>query len=165
MNGTLLPRSGLKAFDATVIHGCCAGPIELYNCVPFGHQVSRARLRHLRESERIVVTDASVPVGLAAYKRADGEIRVAHEFLLDRSLSGTDTTTVTDVLLSAIEMLAYEDHVSCLTFLLRNDVVIEPFERRGYMSLVLECRSIWLQRKLGWPGWCESRSGHPNSTQ
>jgi hypothetical protein len=162
MNGTPLPRFGLKAFDATVIHGCCAGPIELYNCVPFGHQVSRARLRHLRESERIVVTDAAVPVGLAAYKRADGEIRVAHEFLLDRTLSRADTTTVTDVLLSAIEMVAYEDRVSCLTFLLRNGVVIEAFERRGYMSLVLECRGIWLQRKLGWPGWCDRRSERPN---
>lgn len=162
MNRTPPPRSGPQAFDVTVIRSCCAGPLELHNCVPSGYRLSRARLRHLRESERIVVADASVPVGLAAYQRADSEIRVAHEFLLDRSLLGTDTTTVTDMLLSAVEMVAYEDGVSCLTFLLRNGVVIEPFERRGYMSLILDCQGIWLQRKLGWPGWCEGRSAYPS---
>lgn len=161
MSGTPPPRSEPKMFDVAKIHGC-SGPPDLYQCVPPGHCFSHPRLRHLRESEGIVVTNGFVPVGLAAYKRADGEIRVVHEFLLDRALAGPDATTVTDVLLSAVEMVAYEDGVSCLTFLLRYGVVIEPFERRGYMSLALDCSGIWLQRKLGWPGWCEIRSEHPS---
>jgi hypothetical protein len=148
-------------FAVATIHGR-SGPLDLGHCVPEGHCLSPARLSHLRESEWIVVTDGFVPVGLAAYKRADGEIRVVHELLLDRTLAGPDAATVTDVLLSALEMMAYEDGVTCLTFLLRCGVVIEPFEQRGYMSRALDCSGIWLQRKLGWPGWCEMRSERPS---
>jgi hypothetical protein len=75
MIGSPLASSAHKALDVAMIHGCSSPP-DLHNCVPAGHCVSRARLRYLRESEWIVVTDGSVPVGLAAYKRADGEIRV-----------------------------------------------------------------------------------------
>jgi len=160
MNGTPPQRSEPKTFDLAVIHDCCSSPFDLHNCVPSGHCLSHARLRHLRESERIVVTDASVPVGLTAYKRATSEIRVVHELLLDRTLTGRDATRITDALLSALEMVAQQDGVGCLTFLLRYGIVIAPFEERGYTSLVLDGRGVWLQRKLGWLGWCETRSVH-----
>jgi hypothetical protein len=148
-----------KSFDLAMIHGG-SSPSDLHHCVPVGHCVSRARVRHLRESEWIVVTDGSVPVGLAAYKRADGEVRVVHELLLDRTLAGSDAAAVTDVLLSALEIVAYDDGVRCLTFLLRSSVVMEPFEQRGYTSFVIDY-CTWLQRKLGWLGWCEVRSDQP----
>jgi hypothetical protein len=142
MIGSLLASSEQETFHVAVIHGC-AGPPDLHKSVPAGHCVSRARLRHLRESEWIVVTDGSVPVGLAAYKRADGEVRVVHEFMLDRSLAGADAARVTDVLLSALEIVAYDDGVRCLTFLLRCSVMMEPFEHRGYTSLVNDsCSSL-----------------------
>jgi hypothetical protein len=141
-----------------MIDSCCSNPAERYDDVPLGHCLSRARFCRLCESEGIVVRNASVPLGLAAYKRADGEIRVVHELLLDRTLAGTDPAKVTDVLLSALEMTAYEDGVTCLTFLLHDDVVLAPFEERGYVVLVLDGKGVWLQRKLGWPGWCEGRS-------
>jgi hypothetical protein len=148
-----------KALDVALIHGC-SGPPDLHTCIPAGHCVSRARLHHLRESEWIVVTDGAVPVALAAYKRADGEIRVVHELLLDRTLAGPYAAAVTDVLLSALEFVAYDDGVRCLTFLLRCSVVMEPFEQRGYTSLVIDS-CTWLQRKLGWLGWSEMRSDQP----
>jgi hypothetical protein len=160
MIGSPLASSARKALDVALIHGGSRPP-DLHHYVPAGHCVSRARLRHLRESERIVVTDGSVPVGLAAYTRTDGEIRVVHELMLDRTLAGPDAAAVTGVLLSALESVAYDEGVRCLTFLLRCSVVMEPFEQRGYTSLVIDS-CTWLQRKLGWLGWCEMRSGRPH---
>lgn len=80
MVGSPLRSSEPPTLDVAVIHGCSGLP-ELQTCVPPGHCVSCARVRHLRESEWIVVTDGSVTVGLAAYKRADSEIRVVHELM------------------------------------------------------------------------------------
>ena len=159
MIGSPLASSARKALDVALIHGG-SGPPDLHTCVPAGHYVSGARVRHLRESEWILVTDGAVPVGLAAYKRADGEIRVVHELLLDRTLTGPDAAAVTDVLVSALEIVAYDEGVRCLTFLLRCSVVMEPFEQRGYTWFVINS-CTWLQRKLGWPGWCEMRSDQP----
>lgn len=144
-----------------VIHGCSCSPDRILS-LPAGHCLNGARLRHLRESEWIVITDGSVPVGLAAYKPADGEVRVVHELMLDRTLTGPAAARVTDVLLSALELVAYDEGVRCLTFLLRYDVVMEPFEQRGYTSLVIEGSGTWLQRKLGWLEWREMRSEHPH---
>ena len=141
--------------------GCC-GSLNRQTCLPAGYCLSRARLRHLEESDWVVVTDDSVPVGLAAYKRADGEVRVIHELLLDQTLDASGAVRVTEALLSALEMVAYDDGIRCLTFLLRCSVVMEPFEQRGYMSLALDASGMWLQRKLGWLGWCETHSERPH---
>jgi hypothetical protein len=107
----------------------------------------------------VVVAEDAVPVALAAYKRVDSEVRVVHELLLDRTLAGPDAARVTEVLLSALEMVAFDEGVRCLTFLLRCSVVTGPFEQRGYMSLVLDSSGMWLQKKLG---WCEVHSERPN---
>jgi hypothetical protein len=149
-----------KTLDVAVLHGC-SGPPDLHNCVPAGHCLSDVRLQHFCESDWIVVTEGSVPVGLAAYKRTNSDVRVVHELLVDRTLAGPDAARVTDALLSALELVAYDDGIRCLTFLLRYGIVMEPFERRGYTSLVIDC-CTWLQKKFGWSGWCEVRSGRPN---
>ena len=158
MSRTPPQKSEPNTFGVALIHGGCSTSSDLHHCVPSGHCLSRARLCHLRESEWIVVTDASVPVGLAAYKRADGEVRVVHELLHDHTLAEPDVASITEVLLSALEMAAHDDGVRCLTFLLRYSVVIAPFEQRGYTSLALDGSGVWLQRKLGWRGWCDARS-------
>ena len=143
-----------------LIHGQSCGSFDLKQHLPAGHSLSRARRRCLGESEWIVVSQATVPRGFAAFRRADGEVRVVHEFFLDPCLSPCDAFTVTDAVLSTLEMVALEDGVTCLTFLLRNGVVIAPFERRGYMSLALGPTGVWLQRKLGWTGWSGSAMQH-----
>lgn len=161
MNGTLPESSVPQTFDVAALRSS-AGSRDASDCLPPGHCLSRVRLRHLCESEGIVVRNGGGPVGLAAYKRVDSDVRVVHEFLLDPRLAAPDAARVTDVLLSALEMVAYEEGVSCLTFLLRNRVLMGPFEQRGYMSLALDSGGIWLQRKLGWLGWCETGSPRPN---
>ena len=160
MNGTL-PSSAEPQFDVAVIRNV-AGSTDASHWLPYGHCLSRARLRHLGESEGIVVRNGVRTVGLAAYKRADGDVRVVHEFLLDPRLACPDAVQVTDALLSALEMVAYEEGASCLTFLLRSRVLMGPFEQRGYLSLALDSGGIWLQRKLGWLGWRETGATRPN---
>lgn len=123
------PSPEPRALDIAVMHGCACSSDR--QTLPAGHCLSRARLRHLQESDWVVVTEDSVPVGLAAYKCADSDVRVVHELLLDRTLSGRDATRVTDTLLAALEIVAYDDRVSCLMLLLYGDVVITPFEEHG----------------------------------
>ena len=84
---TLMPRPGSHrdGLDVAVAHGC-ASSLERETCLPAGHCLSRARSRHLRESDWVIVTDDSIPVGLAAYTRADSDVRVIHELLVDRTL-------------------------------------------------------------------------------
>jgi len=138
----------------TLMHGCgCSAP-DVERRLPVGHGLSRARFRHLRESELLIASNADIPVGIAAYKLTESEVRVIHELLLASALPHAAAMRVTDVLLSGLELVALDEGVSCLTFLLRNRVVIEPFDARGYMSMPFGNGGMWLQRKLGWPGWC-----------
>ena len=159
--GTPLSSPEHKALDVAVMNGCSCS-LGRQTCLPAGHCLSRARLRHLQESDWVVVTEDSVPVGLAAYKCVDSEVRVVHELLLDRRLTGRDAARVTDALLAALEMVAYDDRVRCLMFLLHCDVVITPFERRGYAAIITDAAGTWLQKKLDSLGWVGTHSEHPN---
>src|SRR5216684_3846373 len=98
--GTPVPSPERKALEVAVTHGCCCLP-DPRTCLPAGHCLSGARIRHLRESDWIVVTEGSIPVGLAAYKRADSDVRVVHELLVDRTLAACEAARVTDAILSA----------------------------------------------------------------
>ena len=147
-----------STLDVELIHGadCCW---DLDRWLPAGHVLSPARQQYLHTSEWIVVSKGSAPVGFAAYRHADGEIRVVHELLLDLKLELSEARMVTEVLLATLEMQALDDGITCLTFLLPNGVVIDPFQARGYSSLVLDSMRVWLQRKLGWAGWCGGKAG------
>ena len=156
---TPLPNPAYRALDVTVMLGCNSPDRE--TCLPAGHCLSRARLRHLRESDWVV----SRTTQFQWHSRPTStptEVRVVHELLLDRTLTDPDAVRVTEVLLSALEMVAYDDGVRCLTFLLCSSVVMGPFEQRGYTSLVLDSSGVWLQRKFGWLGWSEVLSVRPN---
>jgi len=109
-----------------------------------------------------VVTESSIPVGLAAYKCADREVRVVHELLVDRTLPACDAARVTDTILSAVEMVAYDDHISCLMFLIFSAVAVTPFEQRGYTAIVVDPCGVWVQKKLDQLGWASIRSEHPH---
>jgi hypothetical protein len=65
MTVMLRPGYDRDVLDVAGAHGC-APSLERETCLPAGHCLSRARLRHLRESDRVIVTDDSIPVGLAA---------------------------------------------------------------------------------------------------
>jgi hypothetical protein len=103
-------------------------------------------------------------VGLAAYKGADSDVRVVHEFLVDRTLPADDAARVTDVMLSAMEIVAYDDHVSTLMLLICGSVAVRPFELRGYTAIVVDSCGVWLQKKLDRLGWAKAstHSAQPN---
>jgi hypothetical protein len=147
--------------EVVLVHGCACSS-EQQISLPAGHCLSRARLRHLRESEWVVATEDAVRVGFAAYKFADSDVRVVHELLLDRTLTECEVARVTEALLAALEILAYEDRVNCLMFLLHGDVVITPFEQHGYSPIVVDRCGAWVQKKLDRFGWATSHSRHPN---
>ena len=160
---TARPRLTLdsQALDVAVVHGCACS-LDRQACLPAGHCLSRSRLRHLQESDWVVVSEDSVAVGLAAYKCADSDVRVVHELLLDRTLTGRDAARVTDTLVAALEMLAYDDQVHCLMFLLDGDVVRTPFEEHGYSAIVADRCGVWLQKKLDGLTWAQCPSGQPS---
>lgn len=161
MTVTPRPSPDPKALDVAVMHGCACSS-DWQTCLPAGHCLSRARLRHVQESDWVAVTKDSVPVGLAAYKCADSDVRVVHELMLDRTLTGRDAAKVTDALLAPLEMMAYDDRVRCLMFLLYGDVVMTPFEEQGYSAIVADRCGVWLQKKLDGLTWTQSPSGKPS---
>ena len=110
-----------------MIPGCGSSSLELDAHLPAGHHLCRARRRHLGESEWIVASTETHPIGFAAYKRADSEVRVVHEWLLDPAISQWVATAVTEGLLSAVEMIALEDRVTCMN--------VPPAQRRHHRTL------------------------------
>jgi len=57
--------------------------------------------------------------------------------LVDRTLPACDAARVTDAILSAVEMVAYDDHISCLMCLIFGAVAVTPFEQRGYAVIMI----------------------------
>ena len=157
---TPVPSPERKALEVAVTHGCCGLP-DPRTCLPAGHCLSGARIRHLLESDWIVVTEGSIAVGLAAYKCAASDVRVVHEWLVDRTLAPCDAATVTDAMLSAVEIVAHDHHISCLMFLICGAVAVTPFEQRGYTAIVVDPGGVWVQKKLDRLGWASIRSEHP----
>ena len=113
-----------------------------------GHSLTRRRQRYLQRADCIVVTENSRFLGVAAYQRVKGDVRVVHEFLVHRDLGEREAAIVTDTLASAVEAMALNDSVHCLMFMLWPDVRREPFERRGYRAVVLDPYLAWLQKTL-----------------
>lgn len=154
---TLMPRPGCdrNVGDVAVVYRCKSS-LERETCLPAGHCLSRARARHLRESDWVIVTDDSVPVGLAAYKYADSDVRVVHELLVDRTLPAPDAARVIDALILALEMLACDEGVDCLMFLLYGDVMTSRFEAHDYSLIVAERCGAWVQKKLEALTWARN---------
>ena len=131
-----------------VSHGGCASIETDDRCAVLGHSLNRARRGYLRQAEWIVAMDDTGPVGLAAYQRVDSDVRLVLELLLDRTLSESDTTRVTDLLVSTVEMLAYDDGVCCVMFMLGGEVALRPFERRRYQTVAVDSAGAWVQTRL-----------------
>jgi len=107
-------------------------------------------MRHLVNSERLVVTRQGSCVGVAAYQVSGSQVRVVHDFLVDRRLSPGDAGSVVDRLLAGLEFAARSECVTCLVVLIDGDVSPEPFTRRGYAALLADAAGAWLQKKLDW---------------
>ncbi len=157
----MAPNSSWDTLQVVMMHGCACQSISEIR-VPLGHCLTRARLRHLRESEWVIVSANSLPMGLAAYKAADSDVRVVHELLVDRTLTDRDAARVTDALLAALEVLAYDEGVSCLMFLINGAVALRPFQEHGYSPIVVDQCGAWVQKKLNSLGWVSAHSLWPS---
>lgn len=122
------------------------GDIELRQFV--GHGLTRRRRRYLQRAECIVVRERPRLLGVAAYHRVEGDVRIVHEFLVHRNLGTREATLVTDTLVSAVEAMALDDSIRCLMFMLWPDVRRASFERRGYHVILLDPHLAWLQKTL-----------------
>lgn len=151
--------AGRNPTTLEVLHGY--GHVgELQSRCLVGHPLTRRRWRYLQRAECIVVGERSSLLGLAAYQRGESVVRVVHEFLVHRDLSEPESAIVTDVLASAVEAMALSDSVHCLMFMLWPDVRREPFERRGYRTVVLDPYLAWLQKTLDHVSCVGARSQH-----
>jgi len=159
---SLMPRPSCErdVLVVAVVHGCTS-TFDRETYLPAGHCLSRVRSRHLLESDWVIVTNESVPVGLAAYKPAHSDVRVVHELLLDRTLSVDHAAKVTDALIVALEMLACDEGVDCLMFWIYGDVVTARFDAHGYNRIVADRCGAWLQKKLDGLTWSHHSPGRP----
>jgi hypothetical protein len=128
--------------------------------IPTGHGLSRARLRHLAESECITVTAGTRAAGLAAYKKSDSDMRVVHDFLVDQRLDDRGNEMVTHMMLSAVEMLSCDEGIRSLIVVLGPGVSLVPFEQHGYATLITDSGGAWLQKKLDPAPWTADASRH-----
>lgn len=161
MRGSMMETfcAGRNPITLEVFHGY--GHVgELQSRCLVGHSLTRRRWRYLQGAECIVVTESSRLLGVAAYQRVVSDVRVVHEFLVHPAFGERQAALVTDMLASAVEAMALSDFVHCLMFMLWPDVRREPFERRGYRTVVLDPRLAWLQKTLDHGSCIGARSRH-----
>lgn len=154
-----LTETGGGRLVVALMQGCAEITSDC-SSIPAGHRLSRARIRHIAQSERIAVTAGTRSVGLAAYKKADSNVRVVHEFLVSRRLDDRGHAIVIDMILTAMELLFGDDGIQCLMVLLGPDVHLAPFEQHGYTTLITDSTGVWLQKRLDTAPWITSASHH-----
>jgi hypothetical protein len=153
------PCAGRSSITLEVFHGYGHGG-DLKSSRLVGHSLTSRRWRYLQRAECIVVGERSRLLGLAAYQRVESVVRVEHEFLVHRELGERESAMVTDMLASVVEANALSDSVHCLMFMLWPDVRREPFERKGYRTVVLDPYLAWLQKTLDQGSCTRASSQH-----
>jgi hypothetical protein len=128
--------------------------------IPTGHGLNQARLRHLAESECLTVTAGVRVAGLAAYRKTGSDVRVVHEFLVNRLLDDRGNEIVTQIMLSAVEMLSRDEGIQSLIVVLGPGVSLVPFEQHGYATLIADSGGAWLQKRLDTTPWIAAASYH-----
>jgi hypothetical protein len=107
-----------------------------------------------------VLTAGATPIGLAAYRAVDSDVRVVHEFLVDRTLPGAGTARAAELLLASVERVARADGIGCLMLLLDGDEALVPFERHGYTAVVVDPAVAWMRKTLDRPGRANQNQTH-----
>jgi hypothetical protein len=111
-----------------------------------GQRLTGARRNRLSRSGRIVATCGSRVAGLAAYERADGELRV-YEFAVDIDLpcSGED---IAGGLLDALEVACLASGGRRLVLLPRAAHAQALLQRRGYTAIAENASGAWFQKNF-----------------
>ncbi len=109
-----------------------------------GRRLTPARRERLRNSGRVVAACGSRVVGLAAYERADGEIRV-HEFGLDACTTCT-VDQVATALLDALEVACLAGGGRRLVLLPRAALTAHLLRSRGFVPIAQGCAGSWFEK-------------------
>jgi len=109
-----------------------------------GQRLTAARRSRLAQGGRILAMCGSRVVGMAAFDRADGELRV-HEIGLDTESScGTDA--IANGLLDALELACMASGVRRLVLLPRAALMGPLMRRRGYVTVGEATGHTWVQK-------------------
>ncbi len=109
-----------------------------------GRRLTPARRERLAASGRIVGVCGNRVVGVAAFERADTELRV-HEFGVDGS-SGCTAEQIASSLLDALEVACLAGGGRRVVLLPRAAVAGLMLRRRGYVTIAEGCAGSWFEK-------------------
>ncbi len=109
-----------------------------------GRRLTPARRDRLAQSGRVVATCGTRTVGIAAYDRADGELRV-HEFAVDTS-SLCPEDQVVNAVLDALEVACLAGGGRRLVLLPRAVIASSLLRRRGFVTIAEGCAGSWFEK-------------------
>jgi hypothetical protein len=110
-----------------------------------GRRLTPARRDRLAQSGRIVAACGNRTVGVAAYDRVDGELRV-HEFGMDTTSTLCSEDQVADALLDALELTCLAGGGCRLVLLPRAAVAGSILRRRGFVTIAEGCAGSWFEK-------------------
>jgi hypothetical protein len=94
-----------------------------------------------------VAASAGRIVGIAAYERADGELRV-HEFGVDTGATLYTTDQVVNALLDALEVACLAGGGRRLVLLPRAAIAGTILRRRGFVTIAEGCAGSWFEKSF-----------------
>jgi hypothetical protein len=109
-----------------------------------GRRLTAARRERLSNGGRVVAACGSRVVGLAAYEREGGELRV-HEFGVDESTPCTPDQVAT-ALLDALEVACLAGGGRRLVLLPRAAVAADLLRTRGFVPIAEGCAGSWFEK-------------------
>jgi hypothetical protein len=109
-----------------------------------GRRLTPARRERLRNSGRVVAACGNRIVGLAAYEREDGELRV-HEFGVDAN-SPCTLEQVATALLDALEIACLAGGGRRLVLLPRAALTGSLLRSRGFVPIAEGCAGSWFEK-------------------
>jgi hypothetical protein len=121
----------------------CLSPTDLRRLFR-GRRLTPARRERLRNSGRVLAQCGSRTVGLAAYERVDGELRV-HEFGVDESTPCT-VDQVATLLLDALEVACLAGGGRRLVLLPRASLKAHLLRSRGFVPIAEGCAGSWFEK-------------------
>ncbi len=110
-----------------------------------GRRLTAARRDRIAQSGRVVATCANRTVGIAAYDRADGELRV-HELAVDVSTVSCAEAQVINALLDALEVACLAGGGRRLVLLPRAAIATSLLRRRGFVTIAEGCAGSWFEK-------------------
>jgi hypothetical protein len=121
----------------------CLSPADLRRLFR-GRRLTPARRERIANSGRVVAACGSRIVGVAAYERVDGVLRV-HEFGVDASTPCT-LDQIATALLDALEVACLAGGGRRLVLLPRAAVASHLLRPRGFLTIAEGCAGSWFEK-------------------